>query len=200
MKPAEEDRTQWPQHVQDLKIPPAWKDVHYSEDPKAALLATGKDAKGRDQRIYSKDFQDSQAALKFERVEELGKQMSLIDQQLSADRKSEDDKTKEHADAALLVRTMGIRPGSETDTKAKVQAYGATTLEGRHVRVSTTGNVRLNFTGKKGVAINLPVEDKQLAAMLPFYRGHSGHTTFSNCISLDRRELLPALYFTAADP
>jgi DNA topoisomerase IB/ADP-ribose pyrophosphatase YjhB (NUDIX family) len=176
LKPAEEDRTQWPQHIQDLKVPPAWKDVHYSDDPKAALLATGKDAKGRDQRVYSKEFQDSQAGLKFERVEELGKQMGLIDQQLIADRKSDDDKTKEHADAALLVRTMGVRPGSETDTKAKVQAYGATTLEGRHVRVSTTGNVRLNFTGKKGVGINLPVEDKQVAAMLVSRKADAGNS------------------------
>jgi len=176
LKPAEEDRTQWPQHIQDLKVPPAWKDVHYSEDPTAALLAVGKDAKGRDQRVYSKDFQDSQAALKFERVEELGKQLPLIDQQLSADRKSDDDKTREHADAALLVRTMGVRPGSETDTKAKVQAYGATTLEGRHVRVSSTGNVRLNFTGKKGVGINLPVEDKQVAAMLASRKADAGNS------------------------
>src|ERR1019366_7263556 len=66
--PAHEDKTQWPAHIQDLKLPPAWKNVQYSEDPKAALLAIGKDAKNRDQYVYSKEFKDSQSALKFERI------------------------------------------------------------------------------------------------------------------------------------
>jgi DNA topoisomerase-1 len=57
---------------------------------------------------------------------------------------------------------MGIRPGSDTDTKAKVKAYGASTLEGRHV-VEEDGQVYLRFTGKKGVAINLAVSNPDIA-------------------------------------
>lgn len=65
-----------------------------------------------------------------------------------------------------LIQQTGIRPGSDTDTGAKVQAYGATTLEGRHVHVDESGNVSLKFTGKKGVNLNIPVKDKSTAAML----------------------------------
>jgi hypothetical protein len=36
-----------PKHIEALKIPPAWTDVTFSPDPKADLLATGKDSKGR---------------------------------------------------------------------------------------------------------------------------------------------------------
>jgi DNA topoisomerase-1 len=60
---------------------------------------------------------------------------------------------------------MGVRPGSETDTGAEVHAYGATTLEGRHVVVEGD-KVSLRFVGKKGVALDLPVHDADLAKML----------------------------------
>jgi DNA topoisomerase-1 len=60
----------------------------------------------------------------------------------------------------------GVRPGSEKDTGAEKQAYGATTLLARHVQVSPTGAVRLKFTGKKGVALDIPVNDPGVAHML----------------------------------
>jgi len=54
-----------PEHAQKLGIPPAWTDVKIASDPKADLLASGKDAKGRDQRIYSEAFTQRQAGKKF---------------------------------------------------------------------------------------------------------------------------------------
>jgi DNA topoisomerase-1 len=64
-----------------------------------------------------------------------------------------------------LIFATGLRPGSDTDTKAKLKAYGATTLEGKHV-ITEGDNVSLQFTGKKGVSLNIPVENKEIAAML----------------------------------
>ena len=59
------------------------------------------------------------------------------------------------------MRRMGLRPGSTADTRAKVQAYGATTLEARHVKFLDDGEtVKLDFTGKKGVRIQLSTKDK----------------------------------------
>ena len=46
-----------------------------------------------------------------------------------------------------------------------MKAYGATTLEGRHV-VKTDAGVSLRFVGKKGVPLDLPVEDAALAKAL----------------------------------
>jgi DNA topoisomerase-1 len=60
---------------------------------------------------------------------------------------------------------MGVRPGSEKDTKARAKAYGATTLEGRHV-VDDEGGVWLRFVGKEGQHLNLPVMDDALAKTL----------------------------------
>jgi DNA topoisomerase IB len=43
------DGSSLPKHIQKLRIPPAWKDVKYNPDPNGSLLASGKDAKGRQQ-------------------------------------------------------------------------------------------------------------------------------------------------------
>lgn len=159
------DRESWPEHIKALKIPPAWTEVKVAKDPEADLLAIGKDAKGRAQYVYSDRFAKSQSALKFSRIESLQRDKPLIVAQLAALRHSDDRGKRDHADCANLVMKMGIRPGSDSDTKAKVKAFGATTLEGKHV-VEEDGQTFLRFTGKKGVAINLPVEDKSLAGNL----------------------------------
>lgn len=154
-----------PQHVQALKLPPAWRDVTYSADPDADLLATGRDQKGRLQAVYSKRFSDTQAAAKFARVKELNEKFVRIRAQNEEARQSRHAKVRDSADALQLIMETGIRPGSDTDTLAKVKAYGATTLEGRHV-VETEDGVRLQFTGKKGVSLDIPVRDPALSRML----------------------------------
>lgn len=154
-----------PAHVAKLVIPPAWTDVKVSSDPKSHLLAVGRDSKGRQTVIYSKDFSAKQAATKFARVQELDQKYDAIRDENSAARKSANAKVAEAADVTALIMATGIRPGSETDTGAKVQAYGATTLKGSHVVVTPDG-VSLRFTGKKGVALNLPVADTEIANML----------------------------------
>ena len=163
-----------PAHVVALKLPPAWTDVHYSDDPKSPLQAIGRDSKGREQRVYTKEFAASQAAAKFARIKELDREFSGVEAQNHAARQSDNPRTKAAADCAALVMSMGVRPGSEDDTQAKVRAYGATTLEGRHVVIAPDGAVSLQFTGKKGVALNLPVTDPDIARMLTDRKAAAG--------------------------
>ena len=152
-----------PEHIKALKLPPAWTDVHFSEDPAAPLQAIGRDAKGRAQYVYSKAFIETQSAKKFARIKDLDQQLTEIESQNNKARR--DPRKREAADCAALIMNTGIRPGSEDDTGAKAKAYGATTLEGRHV-VETAGCVRLVFVGKKGVNIDIRVDDKEIAVML----------------------------------
>jgi len=154
-----------PAHVAALKIPPAWRDVTYSSDPGADLLATGRDAQGRRQAIYSKRFSDTQAAAKFARIKELDAKYETVRKQNDEARRSSDPGKRDAADALQLIMDTGIRPGSLADTRAKVKAYGATTLTGRHIVIADDG-VRLRFVGKKGVAIDVPVRNADTAKML----------------------------------
>jgi DNA topoisomerase-1 len=155
-----------PQHIESLKLPPAWTNVRYNADPNADLLAVGKDSKGRDQYVYSQDFANRQAQAKFNRISELADKFTDIQAQNMEARAHQDPKIRDSADVAHLIMQTGLRPGSDTDTKAEKKAYGATTLEGRHVVQDDQGNVRLQFTGKKGVSLDIPIEDKQTAQML----------------------------------
>lgn len=154
-----------PRHIQTLKIPPAWRDVTYSADPDADLLATGRDQKGRLQAIYAKRFVETQAASKFARVKELNEKFTRIHAQNEEATRSKNARTRDSADALRLIMQTGIRPGSDADTLSKTKAYGATTLEGRHVTVTPEG-VRLQYVGKKGIPLDIPVRDPDTAKML----------------------------------
>jgi len=161
---APSDRSKWPEHIQALKVPPAWTDVKINPDKAAVLQVLGKDAKGRAQYLYTQKFRESQAAAKFERIKELDAKFDNIRKQNDANLKSPDKAIREHAACTKLIMSTGIRPGNTRDTLAKVQAYGATTLLGKHV-VQVDGEVRLQFTGKKGVALDIPAPPK-LASIL----------------------------------
>lgn len=153
-----------PKHIASLRIPPAWSDVRYAENEDAHLLVTGKDVKGRRTAIYSASYSAAQAAAKYARVKELADEYETIWRQNENARKNPG--TREAADCLALIMATGIRPGSTRDTGADQQAFGATTLQGRHVRVRAGGKVVLEFTGKKGVSLAIPVEDEKLAKML----------------------------------
>lgn len=141
-----------------VSIPPGWRNTQVSKDPDApGLRARGVDAAGRVQPRYSRDHIESASAEKYQRI--LSFQTRYAER--LDDHLREDAETDPTAGAVVLMRRMGLRPGSTADTRAKVQAYGATTLEARHVKFLPDGEtVKLDFTGKKGVRIQLSTKDK----------------------------------------
>jgi len=173
--PAPADKSQWPEHLRKLRVPPAWTDVHIHPDPKAELQVTGLDVKGRRQSLYSAEHSQQSAAKKFVRVNNLSKNLDQISAKNNKNLNSRDKETKEHAQCLGLMISTGIRPGSERDTGAEKQAYGATTLQGQHV-VTENGQTRLVFVGKKGVGLDLVVEDQEIAKMLQHRAVEAGPT------------------------
>ena len=100
-----------------------------------------------------------QAEAKFQRISELDGKFDKIRQSEFRQRAiSISLKCARTRNAHTLSWRSGFARGSDTDTKAKVKAYGATTLQGKHVMVEGE-KVFLRFTGKKGVSLNLPVDD-----------------------------------------
>jgi DNA topoisomerase-1 len=155
-------------------IPPAWKAVFISDDPKARMLARGIDAAGRAQRIYSSEHIEGSAASKFSRTKELAKRTDELDAALIRD-----GKTNSAAGALALIRHFGLRPGSMADTGAKKQAYGATTLQARHVKqYPETGRTTLSFVGKKGVKITVSTTDKDIYDLMEFWTSGKSGTDF----------------------
>jgi len=156
------DGSPLPDHI-PKNIPPAWKEVMVADEPDADLLVTGLDSKGRKQAVYSESHKIRQAALKFAKVNELRQKTTQIAKEIRSEMKGP---TKEEATCLLLIQKTGIRPGSEKDTLASTKAYGATTLLGRHVVEEAGGGVRLKFTGKKGVELDIEVKEPGLRTEL----------------------------------
>lgn len=155
-----------PKHLKGIPIPPAWKNVKINPDPKGKLLVEGIAPNGKRQPIYSASFRGGQDAMKFARVKELSEKFESISKQNEANRKKPGQ--KENADVMALIMETGLRAGTATQkqTRAAKKSFGATQLEGRHVKVLTGGKVRLQFTGKKGVKQNITVDDPKVAKML----------------------------------
>lgn len=144
-----------------LSVPPAWTEVMVDRSPGAPLLAAGLDGKGREQAKYSREHHEKQAAEKFARIEELNDRIEEIDRRIARDAKDDDT-----ALAALLISRMGLRPGSDTDTGAEKKAHGATNLKASHIKTTPNGRINASFTGKKGVDLDLALEDSELARLL----------------------------------
>ncbi len=155
------DKQELPAHIAAIRIPPAWTDVQYAKDPDADLLVRGKDAKGRAQYVYSARFHTKKTVEKFARVNALNEVYASI----KTENRTNASAGKKEALVLLLVMETGIRPGGVRDTKAAKKAYGATTLEGRHV-VQEGDTVLLKFTGKKGIDLSIPIKSKRLASVL----------------------------------
>ncbi len=150
-----------------LRVPPAWTEVLVDDSEGATLWATGTDAAGRKCRLYDPAFLAANARGKFARVAALMVEADQIRHQVEADLNDLPAGSKRHEAAlcAYLLLETGMRPGSTADTRAKVQAFGATTLQLRHVKACPRG-VRLQFVGKKGVAQNVLVTNPYLVGKL----------------------------------
>ena len=150
-----------PEHMKSTYIPPGWKNVRYNDDPNGALKAVGEDSKGRMQAVYDRQFVKDNADAKFARIQELDQNYDKAQQQVKRDILA--GTNKEEASCLHLVMTTGVRPGSDAETGGDVKAYGATTLQGKHVVGKSVETVRLKFIGKKGVKIDIPVTDAAVA-------------------------------------
>jgi DNA topoisomerase IB len=163
---ADEQGNYAPEHIQKMAIPPAWTKVHVNANAKGDLLARGEDAKGRVQMKYGATHNVQAAMAKFGRVKELRKKRQAIFKEIDRDAKK--PSLKENAECLKTILHTGIRPGSEKDTHTDYKSFGATTLEGKHVKDNGDGTVTLKFaTGKnKGREVEFPVHDKATSEML----------------------------------
>ena len=161
-----EDGSPAPEHIKPSMVPAQWTDVKIAIDPKAEVLVQGRDKAGRMQTVYSSSYTMKQAAAKFARIHELMDKKEVIFKQNQTNRNSTDEAVREAADCTWLIQEQGTRPGSDTDSKAKVKAYGATTLTAEHVVVKDDGSIYLDFIGKEGVHHNHRIRNHELARML----------------------------------
>jgi DNA topoisomerase-1 len=139
------------QRFNDVYVPPAYTDVEYY--PSGKLVATGSDADGRRQYIYTKEHKDSRHKSKSIKISHIGKVIRRLRATVRRDLEEEystDPKRFLAATACAMLLECNFRGGSRSHER-RYGHFGITTLKRKHVAESTGGGITIEFVGKKGV-------------------------------------------------
>ena len=161
------------ERIDQLRIPPAWRDVWICPSPGAKLQAVGLDRAGRKQYLYSAAYRAQQEQAKYDKLVSFGDRLPAIRTAMANDMDREPlDRARVCAIALRLINLGWFRPGSERYAKES-RSYGITTLRKRHVRVR--GNrISLDFRSKHKVWVRTAVLDAELADALRELLGLGG--------------------------
>jgi DNA topoisomerase I len=151
--------------IEELRIPPAWKDVWISPNPRAKLQATGEDAAGRRQYLYHPDFRAAQEQAKFDKLVQFGER--LPDLRMVMGEHMTLDHTERDRVCAVAVRLINLgwfRVGSDRYA-SRSRTFGVTTLTKRHVSVRGT-RVAFRFRAKNRTLVRTTLVDTELAEVI----------------------------------
>lgn len=163
--------------IKSLVIPPAWTQVEISEDPKADLLVTGRDDKGRKQYIYHPDYIERQNAKKFDRIVSFADRLETMRRVTGQHlRKRKLTREKVMATMLRLLETAFFRPGSEAYAKEN-ESYGLTTIRSKHLRIKDDELV-FSYKGKSGQEHEKHIVDAKLAKIVKQIDAMPGYEIF----------------------
>lgn len=161
------------ERINDLVIPPAWRDVWIAADPLAHIQAVGIDQADRKQYLYHPLWRVSRDRRKFVRALDLASALPSARAQVTrALREEGQAKDRALAIAFRLLDDAALRIGSERYL-ARHGSRGLTTLRRRDVRLDGR-DVALSFPAKSGRTASIEITDEALAeALTDFAAGAS---------------------------
>jgi DNA topoisomerase I len=148
-----------------LRIPPAYRDVHISPSPTAAIQAWGYDARGRKQYRYHPKAMERSAHRKFHRIAGMGRDLPTIRGHLDRDLRKP-GLTRQRVSAAVvrLIAEGYLRVGNERYEREN-KSHGATTLTKSNISVNGA-RVILHYRGKRAIPQRHTIVDRRLAAFI----------------------------------
>jgi DNA topoisomerase I len=150
--------------IEALAIPPAWKDVSISPRATAKLQATGYDAAGRKQYLYSAEYRAQQEQAKYDNLIRFGEGLPALREAMALHFDQEEfDRERVSAIALRLIELGWFRVGSERYVRDGT--FGVTTLLRRHVTVRGR-RICLSFSAKHGIRVRTEVVDPELASAM----------------------------------
>lgn len=163
--------------IRALAIPPAWTDVWICPRADGHIQAVGRDARGRKQYRYHKDWSEGRAAAKFERLADFARALPRLHQRIEEDLKRRGPcREKALATTVRLLEITLIRIGNREYARQN-RSFGLTTLHKRHVDVDGSA-MAFAFRGKSGVEQAVTVRDRRLAPILKSLRELPGQHLF----------------------
>jgi DNA topoisomerase I len=150
------------ERIESLVIPPAWRDVWISPNPRAKLQATGVDKAGRRQYLYHPDFRAQQEQAKFDNLIRFAEALPQLRLAMGEHMTHDPfDRDRVCAVAVRLINMAWFRVGSDRHTQ-RSRTYGVTTLTRRHVTVRGT-RVTFRFRAKHKAQVRTTLVDAELA-------------------------------------
>lgn len=150
------------ERIDSLRIPPAWRDVHISTNPRAAIQVWGFDARGRKQYKYHPRAVEKGELRKYYRVRQMARDLPTLRARIQRDfRRRELTKDKVCAGIVRLIAHGFFRVGSEKYQKEN-NTFGITTMRKSHVAV-IDDMVEFEYKGKRSITQRNVVVAKELA-------------------------------------
>lgn len=163
--------------ISSLAIPPAWTNVEIAKNEHDKVQATGYDAKGKKQYIYSKTHSEKQEAAKFDRITEFASNLPRLRKQVEKDLKRRRfDKKKVVAAAVSLMDEGYFRVGNQAYARAN-KSYGLTTLRSKHVEIKGQ-KIIFDFVGKSGQEHHKVIKDSTIARVVAQLDDMPGYELF----------------------
>lgn len=151
--------------INQLVVPPMWKNVRISDLENGHLQAIGRDAKGRKQYKYHLNWNAIRNKTKFFKMVDFGKNLPKIRKQVDIDLKQKEwTLNKVLALIVKLLEETHIRIGNQQYAKRN-KTYGLTTLRSRHI-TKDENKIRFEFVGKKGKEHKVTLKNKKLVKLV----------------------------------
>ena len=147
--------------IDNLKVPPAWREVRIARSPSAKVQAVGYDSADRLQYLYHPRYRERKEREKFERILRFADCLPEMRRATSEHLKHEKlDREKVLATMVRLMNAAYFRVGEERYAK-KNKTYGIATLRRKHMRIE--GNTMIfEYRGKWGKIHRKAVTDARL--------------------------------------
>jgi DNA topoisomerase-1 len=150
--------------INELAIPPAYRDVWICPSPRGHIQAVGRDARGRKQYRYHEKWREVRDENKYARMIDFAKALPGIRRTVARHLRLHGlPREKVLAAVVKFMETTLIRVGNDEYAKSN-NSFGLTTLRDHHAKIGR-GRVRLEFRGKSGVEHEFEINDPRLAAI-----------------------------------
>ena len=148
--------------IEELVIPPAWKDVWISPRATAKLQATGVDRAGRRQYLYHPQYRAQQEQEKFDKLVRFAERLPDLRKAMAKDMDGEPLSPDWVCALALRLINLGwFRVGTERYART-TRTFGITTLRKGHVSVRGS-RIAFKYRGKHRVLVRTAIVDEELA-------------------------------------
>jgi DNA topoisomerase-1 len=160
-----------------LAVPPAWRNVWISPNPRSHLQATGEDARGRKQYRYHVDWRAVRDHTKFQNMAQFGAALPLIRAQVLRELEREAlDRERVIAAVVRLLDRTGLRVGNDSYLREN-HTIGLTTISKKHVALHGQ-EIELDFPGKGGKVWRGSVLSRSVAKVVSECEGIPGYRLF----------------------